>query len=69
MLADKAYDGIDVRSQIAAMHAKALIPSKRNRKLAVPHKGRLEKTRHQIERCFSHPTHFRRFAAAMIWLR
>lgn len=35
VLADKAYDGNDLRSQIAAMHAEAVIPSKRNRTVAI----------------------------------
>ena len=62
MLADKAYDSNDLRSQIAAMHAEAVIPSKRNRKVAIPHDASLYKHRNQIERCFSRLKHFRRFA-------
>lgn len=37
VLADKAYDSNDLRIQIAAMNAEAVIPSKRNRKAAIPH--------------------------------
>ena len=37
VLADKAYDGNDLRARIAAMKAEAVIPSKRNRKVAIPH--------------------------------
>ncbi len=37
VLADKAYDGNDLRARIAAMKAGALIPSRRNRKIAIPH--------------------------------
>lgn len=62
MLADKASDGNDLRSQIAAMHAEAVIPSKRNRKVAVPHDASIYKHRNQIERCFGRLKHVRRFA-------
>ena len=62
MLADKAYDGNDLRSQIAATHAEAVIPSKRNRKLAIPPDLSIYTHYNQIERCFSRLTHFRRFA-------
>jgi putative transposase len=62
VLADKAYDSNDLRSQIAAMNAKAVIPSKRNRKVPIPHDAGIYKHRNQIERCFSRLKHFRRFA-------
>jgi transposase len=50
------------RSQIAAMHAEAVIPSKPNRKLAIPHGAGIYKHRNKIERCFGRLKHFRRFA-------
>ena len=62
VLADKAYDGNDLRAQIAEMHAEAVIPSKRNRKIAIPHDAGIYRHRNQIERCFSRLKHFRRFA-------
>ena len=62
VLADKAYDSNNLRSQIAAMHAEAVIPSKRNRKAAIPHDASIYKHRNQIERCFGRLKHFRRFA-------
>ncbi|KTT71225.1 transposase [Sphingomonas sanguinis] len=62
VLADKAYDGNDLRGQIAAMDAEAVIPSKRNRKVAIPHDALIYKHRNQIERCFGRLKHFRRFA-------
>lgn len=62
LLADKTYDGNDLRSQIAAMDAEAVIPSKRNRKVPIPHDARIYKHRNQIERCFGRLKHFRRFA-------
>lgn len=61
-LANKAYDGNDLRDPIAAMNATAVIPSKRNRKVAIPHDPRIYKPRNQIERCSRHLKHFRRFA-------
>ncbi len=62
VLADKAYDGNDLRARIAAMKAEAVIPSKRNRKVAIPHDVGAYKHRNQIERCFGRLKHFRRFA-------
>lgn len=62
VLADKAYDSNDLRDQIAAMKAEAVIPSKRNRKVFIPHDTAIYKHRNQIERCFGRLKHFRRFA-------
>lgn len=75
VLADKAYDSNDLREMIAQMKAQAVIPSKRNRKVFIPHDTELYKQRNQIERCFNRFKHFRHFAgfiflaAAMSWLR
>ena len=62
VLADKAYDGNDLRDRITAMKAKAVIPSKRNRKVVIPHDTGIYKHRNQIGRCFGRLKHFRRFA-------
>ena len=62
VLADKAYDSNDLRDKIAAMEAKAVIPSKRNRKVCIPHDTDIYKHRNRIERCFNSLKHFRRFA-------
>ncbi len=62
VLADKAYDSNDLREQIADMQAEAVIPSKRNRKVFIPHNTAIYKHRNQIERCFGRLKHFRRFA-------
>ena len=62
VLADKAYDSNDLREQIAGMNAEAVIPSKRNRKVFIPHDEAAYKHRNQIERCFGRLKHFRRFA-------
>jgi transposase len=62
ILADKAYDSNALRDIIADMKAEAVIPSKRNRKVFIPHDTAIYKHRNQIERCFSRLKHFRRFA-------
>jgi transposase len=62
VLADKAYDSNDLRDRIAQMKAQAVIPSKRNRKVPIPHDSDLYKQRNRIERCFNRLKHFRRFA-------
>lgn len=62
VLADKAYDSNGLRQKIADMKAEAVIPSKRNRKVFIPHDTAIYKHRNQIERCFGRLKHFRRFA-------
>ena len=62
VLADKAYDSNDLRDKIAAIKAEAVIPSKRNRKVFIPHNIDVYKHRNRIERCFNRLKHFRRFA-------
>jgi putative transposase len=62
VLADKAYDSNGLRERIANMKAQAVIPSKRNRKICIPHDTAIYKHRNQIERCFGRLKHFRRFA-------
>jgi transposase len=62
VLADKAYDSNDLRQCIADMKAEAVIPSKRNRKIAIPHDAEVYRHRNRIERCFNRLKHFRRFA-------
>lgn len=62
VLADKAYDSNDLRARIADMEAQAVIPSKRNRKICIPHDVAIYKHRNQIERCFGRLKRFRRFA-------
>lgn len=61
-LADKAHDSNDLRALIADMKGEAVIPSKRNRKVFIPHDEAACKHRNQIERCFGRLKHFRRFA-------
>jgi transposase len=62
VLADKAYDSNALRALIATIGAKAVIPSNRCRKVAIPHDVNTYKHRNCIERCFGRLKHFRRFA-------
>ena len=62
VIADKAYDSNGLRQLIAAAGMTAVIPSKRSRKLQIPHDPELYKARNRIERCFNKLKHFRRFA-------
>jgi len=62
VIADKAYDTNDFRQLIADADMIAVIPSRRLRKIPIPHDVSLYKTRNRIERCFNKLKHFRRFA-------
>lgn len=62
VLADKAYDSNALREIVAGMSAEVVIPSKRNRKVFIPHDTTIYKHHNQIERCFNRLKHFRRFA-------
>ena len=62
VLADKGYDTDAIVEHIEATGAKAVIPSKRNRKVQREHDKDLYKQRNRIERCFSKLKCFRRFA-------
>ena len=52
VLADKAYDSNALREIIAAMGAQAIIPSKRSRKIIIPHDALAYINRNRIQRCF-----------------
>ena len=62
VIADKAYDSNALRQIIADAGMLAVIPSKRLRKVPIPHDAILYKARNRIERCFNKLKHFRRFA-------
>ena len=62
VLADKAYDSNDLRQIIADSGAEAVIPSRRSRKVPIPHNEIAYRDRNLIERCFNKLKHFRRFA-------
>ncbi len=52
LLADKGYDADWFRAALAKRHITACIPSKANRKTAIPHDAVLYKQRHNIENMF-----------------
>ena len=52
LLADKGYDADWFRAALANRGVAACIPSKSNRKLAIPHDAVLYKQRHKIENMF-----------------
>ena len=62
VLAGKPCDSTALRAAIAAMGAEAAIPSRRTRRVIVPHDASLHEHRNRIERCFNRLKHFRRFA-------
>lgn len=62
VIADKAYDSNEIRNAIAAEDMVAVIPSKRSRKVRIPHDNALYKARNRIERCFNKLKHFRHVA-------
>ena len=54
LLADRAYDSDLIRSGLADRDIEAVIPSKTNRTLIIPHDERKYKDRNCIERVFGH---------------
>ena len=62
LLADKGYDANWLRAALAKRGLAACIPSKSNRKLAIPHDAVLYKQRHKIENMFGRLKDFRRIA-------
>ena len=62
VIADKAYDNNALRQVIAEAGMTAVIPSKRDRKVQIPHDTLAYNTRNRIERCFNKLKHFRRIA-------
>jgi transposase len=62
IIADKAYDTNALREVIEEAKMEAVIPSKRNRKIQIPHDAQAYKLRNRIERFFNKLKHFRRIA-------
>jgi transposase len=62
VIADKAYDTNELRQLVGDAGAEAVIPSKRNRKVQIPHDKTAYKLRNRIERFFNKLKHFRRIA-------
>jgi transposase len=62
VIADKAYDTNALREMIEQADIEAVIPSKRSRKIQIPHDTQAYKLRNRIERFFNKLKHFRRIA-------
>jgi len=62
VLADKAYDSNELRAFIAETGGEAVIPSKRSRKITIPHDREIYKERHLVECFINKIRHFRRIA-------
>lgn len=63
VIADKGYDSDKIVEHVEeTMQARAVIPSRSNRKQQRNYDRSLYKLRNRIERCFSKLKHFRRFA-------
>lgn len=60
MIADKGYDGNAFRNALAERSIAACIPSKSNRKIAIPHDPVLYRQRHKIEIMFGRLKDWRR---------
>jgi transposase len=60
--ADKAYDANAPREMIEEADKEAVIPSKRSRKIQIPHDAQADKLRNRIERFFNKLKHVRRIA-------
>jgi transposase len=60
LLADKGYDADWFRAALAKRRIAACIPSKSNRKIAIPHDAVLYKQRHKIENMFGRLKDWRR---------
>jgi len=61
LLADKGYDADWFRAALAKRRIAACIPSKSNRKTAIPYDAVLYKQRHKIENTFGRLKDWRRF--------
>lgn len=62
LIADKGYDGDDLRAEVIKRGAKPVIPNKSNRVNLHPFDKRAYKGRNVIERCFCRLKDFRRVA-------
>ena len=60
LLGDKGYDGNGFRNALAQRSIAACIPSKANRKIAIPHDPLLYRQRHKIENVLGRLTDWRR---------
>ena len=60
LLADRGYNADWFRNALIARNIQPRIPSRKNRKLAIPHNATLYKTRHKIENTFARLKDWRR---------
>ena len=62
LIGDRGYDADWFRQALAARGTAACIPSKRNRKIAIPHDAVLYRQRHKVEIMFGRLKDWRRVA-------
>jgi transposase len=62
LIADKAFDNNALRTELIERSALAVIPSKGDRKVSIPHDVEMYKWRHLVENCFQRLKEFRRIA-------
>ncbi len=62
LIADKAFDNNALRSELNARRALAVIPSKQDRKICIPHDAEIYKWRHLVENCIQRLKDWRRIA-------
>ena len=62
LIADRAYDSRNERDALAAMGLDVVIPSKKNRKIPIPHDEQAYKSRHLVENAFADLKQFRGIA-------
>ncbi len=62
LLVDRGYDADWFRNALIARNIQPCIPSRKNRKMAIPHNATLYKTRHKIENMFALLKDLRRIA-------
>lgn len=62
LLADKGYDSDAVRAVISAVDVEAVIPSKANRRMPIPHDRMKYRWRNLVERLFNKLKNRRRIA-------
>jgi transposase len=62
MLADRGYDADWFREGLQERNIKPCIPSRRNRKVIIPHDTKIYRSRHKIENMFGRLKDWRRVA-------
>jgi transposase len=62
LLADKGYDANSLRNSLNSQGTEPVIPSKRNRKRAIPYDAEAYRDRNMIERAFCSLKDYRRIA-------